>query len=91
MVAERLGGHIPGRSLVVRRLPGAIRRAASPTAAEEAAFRSAFKMFQDFQYPLAETNFSKFLLVFTNSTHRADAILFLARRPPGAIQLQRRD
>ena len=46
---------------------------------EDDAFSLAFKFFQDYQYPQAEINFSNFLARFTNSTHRADAILYLAR------------
>ena len=46
--------------------------------AETNAFRSAEKLFQDRQYPLAETNFSSYLAAYTNSAHRAYAILYLA-------------
>ncbi|HUD83334.1 MAG TPA: hypothetical protein VMQ67_07515, partial [Candidatus Saccharimonadales bacterium] len=49
------------------------------SAEETNALQSAYKLFADMQYPLAETNFSNFLATFTNSTHRAYAILFLAR------------
>jgi tetratricopeptide (TPR) repeat protein len=66
-----------GALLCCAGFPGQSARGAPP--ADEAAFRAAFNLFQDFQYPLAETNFSNFLAVFTNSTHRADAILYLAR------------
>jgi len=51
-------------------------RGATP---EDQAFRVAFKLFQDSLYPEAETHFDDFLARYTNSTHRADAILFLAR------------
>jgi tetratricopeptide (TPR) repeat protein len=46
---------------------------------EDEAFSLAFKFFQDYQYPQAEINFSNFVARFTNSTHRADAILYQAR------------
>jgi TolA-binding protein len=46
---------------------------------EDQAFEYAFNRFKDFHYPQAETNFSDFLAKYTNSTHRADAILYLAR------------
>jgi tetratricopeptide (TPR) repeat protein len=46
---------------------------------EDQAFEYAFDRFQDFHYPQAETNFGDFLAKYTNSTHRADAILYLAR------------
>jgi TolA-binding protein len=46
---------------------------------EEQAFRFAFNLFRGEHYPLAETNFSNFLAKYTNSTHRADAVLYLAR------------
>jgi tetratricopeptide (TPR) repeat protein len=46
---------------------------------EDLAFRSAFNLFHDGQYSLAETNFTAFLSTFTNSSHRADAVLYLAR------------
>ena len=49
------------------------------SAEETNALQSAYRLFADMQYPLAETNFSNFLATFTNSTHRAYAILFLAR------------
>jgi len=50
--------------------------AASP---EDQSFSSAGKLFEDGLFNLAETNFSNFLGTFTNSPHRADAVLFLAR------------
>jgi TolA-binding protein len=46
--------------------------------ADEKALDTAFEMFKDGQYALAETNFSNFLTTYTNSTHRAYAILYLA-------------
>jgi TolA-binding protein len=46
--------------------------------ADEKALDAAFEMFKDGQYALAETNFSNFLTTYTNSTHRAYAILYLA-------------
>jgi TolA-binding protein len=50
------------------------------TSAEETnALQSANKLFTDMQYPMAETNFSNFLATYTNSAHRAYAILYLAR------------
>jgi TolA-binding protein len=49
------------------------------SAEETNAFNAAFKLFQDRQYPFAEINFSNFLIQFTNSNHRPDAILYLAR------------
>jgi TolA-binding protein len=59
--------------------PSALGAAPPENAPEEEAFRSAFKLLQDFHYPLAESSFGDFLAKYTNSTHRADAILFLAR------------
>ena len=59
-------------------------------------FRFAIKLFQDLHYPLAETNFSAFLVKYTNSPHAADAILYLARARleqsnfDGAISLLRK-
>ncbi len=59
---------------------GAPARGSTPAnGPEEQAFRVAFNEFQDFHYPLAETQFDDFLARYTNSIHRADAILFLAR------------
>jgi TolA-binding protein len=49
------------------------------SAAETNALNSALKLFTDGQYPFAETNFSNFLATYTNSTHRAYAVLYLAR------------
>ena len=49
------------------------------SAAETNALESALKLFTDRYYPLAETNFSNFLATYTNSAHRAYAILYLAR------------
>src|SRR5665213_1170585 len=46
---------------------------------EQEAFDYAFNLFRGFNYPLAESSFSDFLTKYTNSTHRADAILYLAR------------
>jgi tetratricopeptide (TPR) repeat protein len=46
---------------------------------EEEAFSLGFKFFQDYQYRLAESNFSEFVAKFTNSPHRAEAILYQAR------------
>jgi TolA-binding protein len=46
---------------------------------ETNAFNSAYNLFTDGQYALAENNFSNFLATFTNSIHRADASLYLAR------------
>jgi len=48
-------------------------------APDDVAFRSCFKLFQDSLYPEAESSFDEFLTRFTTSTHRADAVLFLAR------------
>jgi TolA-binding protein len=60
--------------------PSASAATDSAASAEETnALRSAYKLFTDMQYPLAENNFSNFLATFTNSSHRAYAILFLAR------------
>jgi tetratricopeptide (TPR) repeat protein len=53
--------------------------AAEGTAEETNAFEAASKMFIDMQYRLAETNFINFLNNYSNSTHRADAILYVAR------------
>ena len=50
-----------------------------PKSQEDIAFQNAFDRFQDLHYPLAETYFSDFLTKYTNSPHRADAILYLAR------------
>jgi TolA-binding protein len=47
--------------------------------AEDTAFQNAFDRFQDLHFPLAESYFSDFLTKYTNSPHRADAILYLAR------------
>jgi tetratricopeptide (TPR) repeat protein len=46
---------------------------------EDQSFSSAWKLFEDGQFNLAETNFNNFLSSFTNSGHQADAILYLAR------------
>jgi tetratricopeptide (TPR) repeat protein len=46
---------------------------------DEVAFTSCFKLFHDSLYPEAERSFDEFLTRFTNSTHQADAILYLAR------------
>jgi TolA-binding protein len=54
-------------------------KATTSESQEDQAFRFAFKCFQDSVYPLAETNFGQFLAKYTNSPHRADAILYLAR------------
>jgi TolA-binding protein len=56
-------------------------RAAGPEGSVEEtnAFQAAQKLFADTQYPLAETYFSNFLATYTNSTHRAYAVLYLAR------------
>ncbi len=54
--------------------------AGSEASADETnALKTAEKLFADMHYPLAETNFSNFLATYTNSSHRADAILYLAR------------
>jgi TolA-binding protein len=46
---------------------------------EEEAFQSAFNLFHDLHFPLAESSFGDFLAKYTNSTHRADAVLYVAR------------
>jgi TolA-binding protein len=58
---------------------GALGAAPPATSPEDQAFGYALKFFQDSQYSLAETNFNDFLAKYTNSAHRADAILFVAR------------
>jgi TolA-binding protein len=60
-------------------LPAAGAAGPEGSAEETNAFYSASKLFTDGQYSLAETNFSKFLETYTNSTHRAYAVLYLAR------------
>lgn len=52
---------------------------AEGSAEETNALQSAYKLFADMQYPLAENSFSNFLAAFTNSTHRSYATLYLAR------------
>jgi tetratricopeptide (TPR) repeat protein len=49
------------------------------SAEETNAFTAAFNLFDDGHYSFAESNFNNFLNQFTNSSHRADAILYLAR------------
>ena len=49
------------------------------SAEETNAFATAFNLFSGHQYSFAENNFSNFLAQFTNSPHRAEAILYLAR------------
>ena len=51
--------------------------------AETAAFISAEQRLQDEQYPQAESKFTNFLAVYTNSTYRPDAILGLAQSQLG--------
>jgi len=46
---------------------------------EDQRFRYAFNLFDGKHSQQAETNFSDFLAQFTNSPHRAEAILYLAR------------
>jgi TolA-binding protein len=46
---------------------------------EDQAFQYAFDRFQDTHYGLAEKYFADFLSKYTNSPHRADAVLYLAR------------
>lgn len=53
--------------------------AEGPSAEETNAFVAAFNLFSLHQYSFAESNFSAFLTQFTNSAHRADAVLYLAR------------
>ena len=77
MIGSWLGTAVLTAGFVAMFAAGANGSEASP--AETNALQSAFKLFQDGQYPLAETNFSNFLATFTNSTHRAYAILYLAR------------
>jgi TolA-binding protein len=55
------------------------RGAPAMTAEETNAFSMAFNLFSAHQYSFAENNFSNFLAQFTNSTHHAEAILYLAR------------
>jgi TolA-binding protein len=59
--------------------PSALASTTTAPSAEEQAFQNAFDRFHDSLYPLAETYFNDFLTKYTNSTHRADAILYLAR------------
>lgn len=47
--------------------------------AETVALRAASELFQDGHYALAEKKFNDFLAAYTNSPHRADAILSLAQ------------
>jgi tetratricopeptide (TPR) repeat protein len=49
------------------------------SAAETNALASALKLFTDGYYPMAESSFSNFLATYTNTAHRAYAVLFLAR------------
>jgi tetratricopeptide (TPR) repeat protein len=56
--------------------PGAL-RAAKP--AEDKAFSAAREEFKDHQYNQVETNLTHFLAVYTNSTYRPYATLYLAR------------
>jgi TolA-binding protein len=71
--------------------PGLMRAAGK--SAEEQDMTRAVVLFKEHQYSLAETNFGNFLTTYTNSTHRADATLYLARARleqsnyDGAIQL----
>lgn len=50
-----------------------------PKSQEDVAFEQGFDRFRDLHWPLAEKYFSDFLAKYTNSPHRADAILYLAR------------
>jgi tetratricopeptide (TPR) repeat protein len=48
-------------------------------ALEREAFDYALRLFQDFHYAQAEASFADFLARYTDSSHRAEAILYLAR------------
>jgi hypothetical protein len=76
----RRGPSAGGHSGLRRRVrPVGAGRAPPAKSLEDQAFDYALRLFQDFHYPQAETNFGDFLAKYTNSTHRADAILYLAR------------
>ena len=53
--------------------------AASSVSPEDQAFQNAFDRFHDSHYSLAEMYFGDFLAKYTNSPHRAEAILYEAR------------
>jgi TolA-binding protein len=59
--------------------PLALGAAPPENAPEEEAFGFAFRVFKDSHYEQAEASFGDFLARYTNSSHRADAILYLAR------------
>ncbi|MGO8696778.1 MAG: tetratricopeptide repeat protein [Limisphaerales bacterium] len=56
-----------------------VRGAPAMSAEETNAFATAFNLFSGQHFSFAENSFSNFLAQFTNSPHRADAILYLAR------------
>ena len=65
--------------IILAALSGLPACAAAADSPEDLAFRPAIKLFQDGLYASAETSFSTFLTTFTNSSHRASALLYLAR------------
>lgn len=56
--------------------PGALHASKS---SEDKALATASALFEDHLYDMAETNLINFLAAYTNSPHRADAVLYLAR------------
>ena len=75
------GGKLAAGLLVAVLLWGGpqVQGAPEMSAEETNAFTSAFNLFDARQYSFAENSFSNFLAQFTNSAHRADAVLYLAR------------
>jgi len=59
--------------------PSALGAPPPENALEKESFDYALRLFQDFHYPQAEASFGDFLARYPDSTHRAEAILYLAR------------